>query len=102
MKHIKQFEGFEDKIFESMQDSLKQRLIEYYMEHESDYDPEETENVIEIVNQYDDNLSGLGGWDKTLLLRLIDDSEIYQEVDNIGKGEDDKVDNLFDRYKYRR
>lgn len=87
--------------FENTDESLKQRLIDYYNEKISDYGEEEIDNVLEILNDYGDNLSGLGGYDKTLLLRLIDDSELYDEVDNIGIGEVDNDDkNLFDSYVF--
>jgi len=90
MKHLKLFESFEDQ-------SLKQRLTDYYHTIESDYDPEEISNVLDILNEYDDNLTNLGKWDKTLLLRLVDDSDLYQEVDSLGGGSEPKNDsNLFE------
>ena len=63
--------------------SLKERLISHFQEQESDFDPEETANVLEILNEYDDNLTGLGNTDKTLLLRMINDTDLYDEVDSI-------------------
>lgn len=92
MKYLKTY-----KTFESLEESLKSRLIGYYHDRESDYDEEEIANVIEILNEYDDNLTGLGGWDKTLLLRLVDDEELYQEVDSISTG-NSISGNVFDNF----
>lgn len=79
-------------------EDLKKRLTEYYNEQAADYDPAETEEVLTILEEYDDNLSDLkDSWNKTLLLRLIDDHELYDEVD--GKGKKDAADefkNAFD------
>lgn len=95
LKHLKRFnESFEDK------ESLKDRLISHYEDNRADFGDEETDNVIEILNDYDDNLSKLkDGIDKTLLLRLINnDDELYDEVDAIGVKNIDSHfnDNLFD------
>ena len=63
--------------------TLKEELIQYYQEQEADYDPEETKIVLEILSEYDDELTGLNNTDKTLLLRLISDDELYEKVDAI-------------------
>ena len=102
MKHIKKFNEdiesvapsdpnyYEDK-------SIKDRLTEYYYEREADYGEEEVKNVIEILDEYDDNLTGLSRTDKTLLLRLVDDHELYEEVDEINRESiSHDRDNLFD------
>src|ERR1035437_6880435 len=62
MKHIKKFESF------STEGSLKERLTIHYQENESEFDPEETENVLEILGHYDDSLTRLSKWDKVFLL----------------------------------
>lgn len=94
-------ESIDEGEFKNTDESLKQKLIDYYYEKEAEYGEEEIANVIEILNGYGDNLSGLGKYDKILLLRLIDDDELYQEVDDIGIGEIDSEDrNLFDNYVY--
>ena len=90
MKHIKKFESF------STEGSLKERLTIHYQENESEFDPEETENVLEILGHYDDSLTGLSKWDKVFLLRLInDDNELYNEVDEIHVMDDSDI-NAFD------
>lgn len=64
--------------------TLKEELIQYYQEQEADYDPEETKNVLEILSEYDDELTGLNNTDKTLLLRLLTGGEeMYEKVDAI-------------------
>ena len=76
--------------------NLKEEPEEYYNERRADYGDEEVDNVLDILKEYDDNLTGLGNWDKTLLQRLIDDTELYEKVDNIGNTETDNDKNLFD------
>jgi tRNA (Thr-GGU) A37 N-methylase len=76
-------------------DTLKERLIDYYNESRSDYGDEEIDNAIEILNDYTENLSGLSKWDKTLLLRLIDDTDLYHEVYSI-EDESESFRNIFD------
>ena len=93
MRHIKTF-----KIFESNIESLKARLSDHYYDNISEFGEEEVENTIQILDEYDDNLTGLGKWDKTLLLRLVNDDELYQEVDEIGSDLPVKDGNLFDSY----
>jgi hypothetical protein len=90
MRYLRRFNENESQ----NSDSLKSRLIDHYQEQESEYDPEETLNVLEILNDYDDNLTGLGNTDKTLLLRLINDDELYDEVDAIQNMRSN--DNAFD------
>ncbi len=93
MKYLKKYNRFNESAdtFSGYYDSecLKSRLRSYYQEQESEYDPEETSNVIDILNEYDDSLTGLNGLDKTLLLRLINDDELYQEVDALSNRSDD-------------
>jgi hypothetical protein len=67
-----------------MEGSLKDRLTDFYHENETNYDPEETINALEILNDYDDNLTGLTKWDKVLLQRILDDSDLVAELDEIG------------------
>lgn len=92
-KYLKTFnESFKEE-------SLKDRLISHHEDNRADFGDEETDNVIEILNDYDNNLSKLkDGVDKTLLLRLINNDELYDEVDAIGVRDEDCHfnDNLFD------
>ena len=89
MKYLKRFN-------ENMEEgSLKGRLTDFYNENEANYDPEETVNVLEILNDYDDNLTGLTKWDKVLLQRILDDSDLVAELDKIGSNRPSR-DNSFD------
>lgn len=89
MKYLKRFN-------ENVEESLKQRLTEFYYENEANYDPEETTNALEILNDYDDNLTGLTKWDKVLLQRILDDSDLVAELDEIGSNRPISRDNAFD------
>lgn len=89
MKYLKRFN-------ENMQEgSLKDRLTDFYHENEANYDPEETTNALEVLNDYDDNLTGLTHWDKVLLKRILDDSDLVAELDKIGSNRPSR-DNAFD------
>lgn len=77
MKYLKRFN-------ENMEEgSLKDRLTDFYHENEANYDPEETVNALEVLDDYDDNLTGLTHWDKVLLQRILDDSDLVAELDEI-------------------
>lgn len=79
MKYLKRFnENVEEG-------SLKDRLTYFYGENEANYDPEETVNVMEILDEYDDNLTGLKHWDKVILLRILDDEDLVKEVEAAGE-----------------
>lgn len=75
--------------------SLKQRLIQSYEDYRFDYDPQETDSVIEILNDYDDELNGLKKQDQILLLRLLNDEDLSNEVE-LKYNEDDEKINPFD------
>lgn len=89
MKYLKRFNE------NAQEGSLKDRLIDFYNENEANYDPEETTNALEILDGYDDDLTGLTKWDKVLLQRILDDSDLYNEVDEIGS-QGGRRDNAFD------
>jgi tRNA (Thr-GGU) A37 N-methylase len=90
MKYLKRFN-------ESVEEgSLKDRLIDFYNENEANYDPEETVNSLEILDEYDDNLTGLKYWDKVILQRILDDSDLYAEVEEAGGSGRISRDNAFD------
>jgi len=78
MKYLRKFnENLNDK-------SLKERLKEYYIEISHDYDEEEIQNVLEILDECsEDDLSDIKNLEKTLLLRTIDDETLYDEVNSI-------------------
>lgn len=69
MKHLKRFN-----------ESLKQEVIDNLNSKEGDYDVEELENVYEILNEYDDDLTGLDKTDSKLITRLLDDEELISKL----------------------
>jgi len=62
-------------------ESLKQEIIDNLNSQEGDYDSEELENVYEILDEYDDDLSGLDKTDSKLIIRLLDDEELISKLD---------------------
>jgi len=63
--------------------NLKHKLTAHYLENEADYCKEETFNTLQILAGYDDTLNGLSKNDATLLLRLIDDTELDELVEEL-------------------
>lgn len=63
--------------------TLKEELRQYYQEQEADFDPEETQNVLKILEGLKDDLSDMQKWDKVELLRLITDDELHEKVNAI-------------------
>lgn len=67
-------------------ETLKERLQEHYKENYDEQYEEDLNEVFSILDKHDDDLSELkDSWDKTLILSLIDDEELYDEVDSLGK-----------------
>ena len=64
-------------------ETLKDRLRQHFEEQVHDVDQEEIDNTIEVLESLDDDLSNLGKWDKQLLLRMINDHDLHQEVDEL-------------------
>ena len=82
-------------------DNLKIRLSEYIRERQgdfsywlSDFDKEEIKNFLGVLDELNDDLTNMKKWDEVLLLRLIDDDELYAEVDALYDDEnfDDEID----------
>lgn len=69
------------RLFEYYSLSLKERLSDHL--YEVDYDTEEVKGVLNILDGLKDDLSDLERWDQILLLRLIDDDDLYEEVNKI-------------------
>jgi hypothetical protein len=63
--------------------TLKDRLRQHFEEQVHDVDQEEIDNTIEVLESLEDDLSDLDKWSKQLLLRMINDTELYQEVDDL-------------------
>jgi hypothetical protein len=63
--------------------TLKDRLRQHFEEQVHEVDQDEIDNTIEVLESLEDDLSDLGKWDKQLLLRMINDTELFQEVDDL-------------------
>jgi hypothetical protein len=63
--------------------TLKDRLRQHFEEQVHEVDQDEIDNTIEVLESLEDDLSHLGKWDKQLLLRMINDTELFQEVDDL-------------------
>lgn len=64
--------------------TLKERLREHYTENAADFDLEETENVLEVLEECDDDLSDATKWDLVLLGRMINnDQELSNEIQEL-------------------
>jgi len=63
--------------------TLKDRLRQHFEEQVHDVDQGEIDNTIEVLESLEDDLSDLNKWSKQLLLRMINDNELYQEVDDL-------------------
>lgn len=69
-------------------DNLKIRLTEYIRERQGDFDKEEINNFLEVLDELNDDLTNMNKLDEILLLRLIDDDELYGEVDALYEPDD--------------
>lgn len=76
--------------------TLKDRLRQHFEEQVHDVDQEEIDNTIEVLENLEDDLSDLDKWSKQLLLRMINDTELFQEVDDLY--EEDFDDDIFDEF----
>lgn len=63
--------------------NLKHELTSYYIQNETELGKEETQNVLQILSNYDDNLSKLYPYDSMLLLRLVTDTILSKKVELI-------------------
>ena len=77
-------------------DTLKDRLRQHFEEQVHDVDQEEIDNTIEVLESLEDDLSDLDKWSEQLLLRMINDTELFQEVDDLY--EEDFDDDIFDEF----
>lgn len=76
--------------------NLKERLYEYFRDIQGNYDQEEIDNVIEIIDGLNDDLTDISKYEEVLILRLIDDSDLYGEVDDLYEEEFDDSDPFAD------
>lgn len=64
-------------------ESLKERLTQHFHDQTGEVDQEEIDNTIEVLEALNDDLSNLGKWQQQLLLRMINDSQLFAEVDKL-------------------
>ena len=62
-----------------MNRSLKTRIQDYW-DSIGEFDEEEFANAEEILDEYDENLSGLNEYDSMVILRLIDDDDLHSDI----------------------
>ena len=72
---------------------LKTELYEYAADIQHDYDKEEIKNFIEILDEIEnEDLSDMSYLSQKLLLRLINDDELYQKVSDVKDEYEDEFD----------
>ena len=59
---------------------MKQKILKYYDTIIGDYDQEEIDNSLEILEKYNNELSNLTELDAKILIRLIDDEDLAEEI----------------------
>ncbi len=64
---------------------MKQKILDYYDTIISDYDQEEIDNALEILEEYDSELNNLTELDAKILIRLIDCEDLAEEINNCVK-----------------
>lgn len=64
-------------------DNLKEQLRLHYQENRDDYDPEETEQVLGILDACGDTLEEAGALDIILLQRMVDDSKLHKALEKL-------------------
>lgn len=62
--------------------TLKQQVREYLEAQRPYYDNEEVEENLEILEKLNDDISGMDLLSKTLILRLIDNNELYMAIES--------------------
>lgn len=71
--------------------TLKEELNQYAQDIMGDYDKEEIDNFVEMVNECsNDDMSDMSALSQKLILRLIDDKELYKKVQDAK--EEPKID----------
>lgn len=63
--------------------ALKQRVHEYLEAQRPYYGDEEVEDNLEVLERQNDDLSCIDSLSKILILRLIDDNELYTAIESV-------------------
>ena len=82
-----------------MENTLKQELAMHFGEQRADVGDEEVDNVLAILEGYNDNLDGLGKTDYQLLLRMVDDNELHEALQEL---EPQELDDIFSRNPFKK
>jgi len=61
---------------------MKTKILEYYDTVIGDYEQEEIDNSIDILNGYNNELTNLSELDGKIIIRLIDDEDLVKEIEN--------------------
>lgn len=61
--------------------NLKHEITSYLIENESDLGKEEVYNTLQLLTEYDNDLNNLQPTDCKLIVRLIDDTILYNKVE---------------------
>lgn len=64
-----------------MDENIRNRIIDHLEEIRNDFEAEEVENCLELINENSNNF--LSELDSTILKRLIEDDEILKIIDEI-------------------
>ena len=64
---------------------MKQKIEQYLSNVIGDFDQEEINNIVEILDGYDENLTNLILMDSIIINRLIDDEELINEIEQCVK-----------------
>ena len=79
-----------------MDEKLTEKLKEYLREIEMDFDPQETKNCMDIINE--NQGKRISELDNELLTRIIDDEELVKEIEAITDQAEEG--NAFDNVRY--
>ena len=63
--------------------TLKQQINEYLEAQKTCYGDEEMDDNLEVLKDLNDDLSNIDVLSKTLILRFIDDTDLYFAIDTI-------------------
>ena len=62
--------------------TLKQQVRDYLEAQRPDYGDEEVADNLKVLEELNDDLSSMDSFNKTMILRLIDDTELYVAIES--------------------
>jgi len=63
--------------------TLKQQIVEYLEAQKPFYGDKEMDDSLTVLKSLKDDLSNIDSLSKTLILRFIDDTELYFTIDSV-------------------